>query len=408
MPDWTTVADLRAAVRRRWTNGSLLTAYATGQPFPPLSLPIRGPRASDIGARFDKARRWRDALVRTGAGGAAYGLVEKPVGGRIGGRNSLPDRAVLDDYDQAWRLLGVQREVAAFDEVLQSVRGEAPELLGWIAAHPLRALRAAESWPALLAAYRWLRSPAAAGAWLRQISAPGVDTKFVEKQHTLLAELLIAGGVDPLPVDGSPGGAGTFAQRFGLRVPERLVHLRFGPGFAGLPPVLTEANLRLVELAQLRVETGIVVIVENLQTFQAWPVPAQGVVLWGAGYLAPRLSRLPWARAAPRVVYSGDLDTHGFAILSGLRAGIPQVESLAMDAQTLLAHRDRWGTEPSPTAARLTQLTPAEAELYRDLVEDTYGSRVRLEQERLHWPHVEGCIEAAGLAERGPRPEREA
>ena len=97
-------------------------------------------------------------------------------------------------------------------------------------------------------------------------------------------------------------------------------------------------------------------------------------------------------------MYSGDLDSHGFAILNGVRAGIRRTESLAMDRETLLAHRERWGQEPAPTSARLPNLTSAEAALYTDLVEDTYGVRVRLEQERLDWAHVEKLIESAGLS----------
>ncbi len=394
MADWTTVADLRTAVRRRWTDGSLLGGYAADLPFPTISLPVRGPRACEIGERLDEVRRWREALVRASGGGAAYGLVEGAVGGRAIGRNSIPRRAVVESYDQAWRLLGVQAEVAGFTRLLGQTRDEAPELAEWVVGHPMRALAANEVWSRALAAYRWLRSPRTAGAWLRQISAPGVDTKFVEQQHVLLAELLVAGGATPLPVEGSPGAVGAFAQRFGLRVPERLVQLRFDTEFAGMPRELSEGSFRLAELARIRVAVGTVVVVENLQTFQAWPIPFEGVVVWGAGYLAPRLSRLPWVREAPRVIYAGDLDTHGFAILSSLRAGVRQVESLAMDRETLLGHRDRWGTEPSPTAGRLPQLTDAEADLYRDLVEDTYGPRVRLEQERLDWAHVLRLIEA--------------
>ena len=394
MADWTTVADLQAAVRRRWTDGTLLTAYASEQPFPAMSLPVRGPRAGEIGARLDDVRRWREQLVRASAGGTAYELVEGAIGGRVAGRNHLPNRALLDSYDQAWRLLGVQHDVAAYTEVLRQTRQEAPELVPWVVGHPRKALRSHEIWPQALAAYRWLRSTAR-GAWLREITAPGVDTKFVEGQHGLLAELLIAGGVAPLPVEGAPGAVGAFAQRFGLRTPERLVHLRFDAGFAGMPDVLSEGTFRLAEIARLQVSVGTVVVVENLQTFQAWPVPPEGVVIWGAGYLALRLSRVPWARDCPRVIYSGDLDTHGFAILSGLRAGIGRAESLAMDRETLLAHRDRWGTETSPTAARLPHLTAAEAELYADLVEDTYGPRVRLEQERLDWAYLSEVIAAA-------------
>ena len=398
MAEWTTTADLRTAVQRRWSDGPLLSAYAVGQPFAAMSLPIRGPRPAEITGRLDEVRRWREALVRGSAGGTAYEILDGAVGGRVVGRNALPARALLGSYPQAWRLLGVQAEVAAFDGLLGRTRADAPELVDWVAAHPLRALRAAAHWEPTLTAYRWLRSPAAADAWLRQISAPGVDTKFVEKHHKLLAELLAAAGVAPLPVPGSPGAVGAFAQRWGLRAPEQLVDLRFGVGFGGMPCGLTEGSFRLAELAGLRARVGTVVIVENFQTFLAWPLPSDGVVIWGVGYLAVRVARLGWAREAPRVVYSGDLDTHGFAILSGVRAGLRQVESLAMDRATLLAHRDRWGSETKPTRARLPHLTPQEAELYRDLVEDTYGPQLRLEQERLDWPHVAGLIASAGLS----------
>ncbi|MGQ0845264.1 MAG: Wadjet anti-phage system protein JetD domain-containing protein [Sporichthyaceae bacterium] len=81
----------------------------------------------------------------------------------------------------------------------------------------------------------------------------------------------------------------------------------------------------------------------------------------------------------------GDLDTHGFAILDRLRAHLPQTTSFLMDRRTLLAHRERWGAEDRPTAARLTRLTAEEHDLYADLVADRLGDRVRLEQERIDW-----------------------
>lgn len=96
---------------------------------------------------------------------------------------------------------------------------------------------------------------------------------------------------------------------------------------------------------------------------------------------------MPWLADA-EVAYWGDLDTHGFAILNQLRAWLPQTRSVLMDRGTLLAHRDRWVIEPSPTAARLDWLTPDEQALYQELVKDRLGERVRLEQERIAWDWV--------------------
>ena len=132
-------------------------------------------------------------------------------------------------------------------------------------------------------------------------------------------------------------------------------------------------------------------VVENEVTYLSVPVGAGELVVFGSGYTVAALGRVPWL-AGCDVRYWGDLDTHGFAILSRLRAWLPQVRSLLMDRDTLLLHRDRWGLEPSPTQARLEHLTTAEADLYKDLVEDVFAPAVRLEQERIGWAHVESAL----------------
>ena len=59
-----------------------------------------------------------------------------------------------------------------------------------------------------------------------------------------------------------------------------------------------------------------------------------------------------------------------------------------MDRDTLLSHRERWGTEDSPTSARLRHLAADERALYTDLVEDRFAEKLRLEQERIDWAWV--------------------
>jgi hypothetical protein len=76
---------------------------------------------------------------------------------------------------------------------------------------------------------------------------------------------------------------------------------------------------------------------------------------------------------------------------------VPQTQSLMMEQATLLAHRERWGREPSPTRGRLANLDGAEQALYQDLVEDVHAPSLRLEQERLDWRWVEGALGAAGI-----------
>ena len=65
---------------------------------------------------------------------------------------------------------------------------------------------------------------------------------------------------------------------------------------------------------------------------------------------------------------------------------------MLMDRATLLAHEAHWDREPAPVNVHLEHLTADEAALYRDLVEDTFGPAVRLEQERIRYPLIESTI----------------
>lgn len=372
---WTTPADLQSRVRRRWSDGSLLTALAQDLPFPDIDLPVRGPSAGEIGEDLAAVQRWIADLEAGSGGGRRYELVLAPIGGRHFGRNSVPSRARITTYDQAWQLLGVTREAAAFRRVLQ-VSSAVPRVRAWAAAHPLRALETAGEWEQVVAAFRWLDAARGAGRYLREIDAPGVDTKFVERHRPVLAQLLVT--------DRSAAG---FVTGLGLAVKPESVRLRFGPGVLGLPTALSEATLRVEELAALPVQLQTAVVVENETTYLTLPVPQAGVLLWGKGFEVSRLGALPWLSTA-EVHYWGDLDTHGFAILHQLRAWLPQARSFLMDRGTLLQHRDRWGREPTPTAATLDRLSMEETSLYADLVADRLGEAVRLEQERIDWSWV--------------------
>ncbi|MFT4009324.1 MAG: DUF2220 domain-containing protein [Nocardioidaceae bacterium] len=156
----------------------------------------------------------------------------------------------------------------------------------------------------------------------------------------------------------------------------------------GLPSPLTELALRATELAQLPITPQSALVVENEITYLSADVPAAGLVVWGKGFEVDRVGRLPWL-AGIDVVYWGDVDTHGFAILDRLRAWLPQTQSVLMDRGTLMAHQDRWVTEDRPAISSLTRLTAPELDLYTDLVSDRIGQRVRLEQERVDWAWAE-------------------
>lgn len=379
---WATPDTVRDKVRRRWDSGVLLRDHATGEPLEPLEIALAGPRASEISGRLGEVQEWAAALVSGSRDGARYDLQYKSIGGREVGRNQIPSHAVVSRLEQAWELLGVRAEVAAFEKML----ADAPDdrVRDWLLARPATALRHAADWPQLVAAYRWLDSERGTGRYLRQIDAPGVDTKFVENRRAVLADLL-----------GVSRQAGLFLAELGLRTKPEYVRLRMAASVASASRAggdsatagLSELSVRADELDALGIAFSTLVVVENEITYLTLPVPTDGVVVWGRGFDVARLGR--WsALDRVQVHYWGDLDTHGFAILHRLRTHLPQVRSFLMDSGTLRAHRERWGSESTPTSSGLDRLTAAEAAVYDDLVSDRYGERVRLEQERIDWQWV--------------------
>jgi hypothetical protein len=132
-------------------------------------------------------------------------------------------------------------------------------------------------------------------------------------------------------------------------------------------------------------------VIENEITYLAFPRPGDAIVIFGGGYAVDMLEPLGWLTDLD-LIYWGDIDTHGFAILNRLRHRFGHARSMLMDRGTLLAHRSQWVTEPRPTAASLDLLDADEAELHRDLLNGTLGPSVRLEQERIAFAAIERAL----------------
>ncbi|WP_031034615.1 DUF2220 domain-containing protein, partial [Streptomyces sp. NRRL WC-3725] len=105
-----------------------------------------------------------------------------------------------------------------------------------------------------------------------------------------------------------------------------------------------------------------VIVLENEITYLSLPPTPGATALLGSGYAASLLRHLPWL-ADIDLWYWGDIDTHGFAILSRVRSHFPHTRSFLMDRHTLLAHRAHWGEEKNQTTEPPTHLAPAEAQL---------------------------------------------
>lgn len=378
-PPWTRPADVRETVRRKWPE--LLRAFAAGQDWTPRAVGLRGPGAAEIGARLGDVQAWAAEWARAGRG--PLRVEYKQVGGRLIGTNAIPARAWLDGYEQAWDLLGAGGDVRRFTGLAERTKAEAPRLAPWLERRPVKALELADDWANLLATVRWVDERQRPGMYLRQVDVPGVDTKFIDRHKGVLSELLDL-QLDPERIDPHEPG---FEGRYGFRRKPGYVRFRSGAGPGGY----TELTVRAEEFIAPPPAVARAYVVENEITYLAFPLAADAIVIFGGGYAVRVLESLGWL-ASLDLVYWGDLDTHGFAILNRLRHCFPHARSMLMDVATLLAHESQWVTEPSPTTVALDLLTPPEQDLYRALAADTFGPAVRLEQERVSFTALKAAL----------------
>jgi hypothetical protein len=111
------------------------------------------------------------------------------------------------------------------------------------------------------------------------------------------------------------------------------------------------------------------------------------------GYRAKQMCLFPWLAEA-RCFYWGDIDTHGYAILSQARAVLPALTSRLMDEETLIENRELWSNEDAPTMQILPNLDASESRVYEGLRHKLWGTSVRLEQERLSWAKAWNAVTA--------------
>ncbi|MCZ9292581.1 DUF3322 domain-containing protein [Corynebacterium lehmanniae] len=292
------------------------------------------------------------------------------------GKQDVPVRVTLSGWDRVAEVAGRAGEVALARERFGALVELFPD---W----PEFREKAARSWSSWLVmsdddftrlclALRWFHVKPSSGLRARAVPIEGLDTKWIASHRGLLQRLL---GVADL----------------GLAEGDRLMRVRFlDGGLAPAPGLLDVA----VPFGSLDLPDGLlVIVVENKETFLALPQTHDGsnvVLVWGSGYTAAALPELPWVRGAHQMLYWGDADADGYAVLNAFRtrlaaekASVPVV-SVAMDVETVQRFLHLAVADPGDATRVLPHLTDDEERARRFLVA---SGMKRLEQERvsLEW-----------------------
>jgi hypothetical protein len=229
----------------------------------------------------------------------------------------------------------------------------------------------------LISAITWLAAHPDLGEWTpRQLPIPEMHTKWLESHEPLLRNLL---GRDI---------AGETRRRLAV------AHLTYVD-----PAYLATGQRRhdgwtTDDVHQPAYVPRTVLIVENRDCRLWFPDTPGTIVVEGGGKAASvLLAAVEWIRSADRVIYWGDIDADGYAILDHLRAAFAasgiRLESILMDdtALTRFAHlgvnRDKDGAILKPRSTSLRNLTTAENDAYAIVATTGNVAFRRIEQERI-------------------------
>ena len=300
---------------------------------------------------------------------------------------------MFDQVSDLVAFLNKGREVSRFARIVAQVKEADPRLMPWCERYPIKALELEKQVSRLLSVVDFFKQHPTPNRYLRELDIPGVDSKFVEQHKQVIGQLLdLVLPAEAIDQEITGMARNGFERRFGLKYDEplirfRLLDARLVENYGGM----TDITLPLSQFVRLNPGCGQVFITENKINGLSFPDYQNSMVIFGLGYGISALKDIAWLKHKS-IRYWGDIDTHGFAILSQLRSYYPQTESMLMDRQTLEQFKDLWVTEDESKRclAQLPNLQPAEHSLLAQLKDNALGHNVRLEQERVPFDWVRG------------------
>ena len=269
-----------------------------------------------------------------------------------------------------------EKETAKFRENIVSILTSFPELKEWILKYPTKVIE--NDWESLLKVCYYFKCNPQPHLFIRELPI-NVHTKFIEQNDSIIKELL-----DIIIAEYVNFEEKKFEIRFNLKYDEPLIRFRILDEYVSrqLFGGIDDISIPISEFQNMALPIHTVYIVENKMNMLTFPAHRKGVVVFGKGFGVDIMKNVEWLKTK-KIYYWGDLDAHGFQILSEIRTHFEQVESFMMDRNTFdLFYEGDKGTETN--VEKDLCLTYEENEMFKYLKENN----LRLEQEKIPLEYV--------------------
>jgi hypothetical protein len=362
---------------RKWCEKKypeFLRSLISGEPFFPLEIKLVHPRP---GYDHDQLDREVKALAEASLG---YHIEWTTRKFRLTGEQRIPARLWFEDAQEYLAAIQRTREVEQFCTNLNLIRRQCPGLLEWAARNPLKLVAAGAICPDLIKVCQYFLSNPNPGKYARELPI-SVPTKFIAENKAIIDSLL----QELFPDATAERTEKSFEKRFGLRSEEPLIRFRLLDHtlLGDFGPVVEDASIPLSEALRFDWKKRLIVVVENKMTFLTLPLLPNAIGVWGAGNAAQLLTSMRWLHDCS-LLYWGDIDVHGFHIVSRLRGTFPQVQTIMMDSHTLNQHAVFITKAKSTSHENVLMLTEKEYEAYMQVKD----GELLLEQEKIPYDYA--------------------
>ena len=228
----------------------------------------------------------------------------------------------------------------------------------------------------------WLNKNQDSNIYIREIPLP-VHTKFIEQNKKIIKSLTEKADSEY-----------EFEATFGLKIKPDFVRFRSLSDNIILPfseSMLNECQILLDDFSKLdesflhKIKN--IFIVENEMVYLTFPRYKDSICIWGQGYKVNILNGIEWFKSK-ELYYFGDLDEHGFDILSTYRRRYPQIQSFCMDNKILEEYRQFLVNGKKLENERIPEnLNETEKECFM-ILRSVKSEKNRLEQERISVAYI--------------------
>lgn len=372
--------EIQKKARRKYAE--ILSNSINDTPDFPLDIPFGKIKAKDIPDNIPILQKEIENLLINSKKRKGYGYTVQLVERRDQniGHQQFPNKIFFETLEDYLKFLRRGPEYKQFLSIVQRLSEELPQLIPWAKSKPMKIIDNLEKWDDLIKVCKYFIQDPQPNIFIREIPLD-ISTKFIEKNTSIIRPLL-----DILIADYLNEDETNFNKRFNLKYDEKIVRFRILDSEIALEFFngIDDMSIPQSQFNQLNIPCHNVFVVENktnmLTTFLTMPSMEKSIAVFGKGFDIVMLKNAKWL-SDKQIIYWGDIDPHGFQILSQMRSYFPQTQSCMMDFDTFREFEDLVVTGAYTNVTELQNLTSEEHLLFEHL--SNLEKNNRLEQEKI-------------------------